>query len=256
MELLVSVRSAAEVNAALSGGAHIIDAKEPARGSLGPVSDQVLIEILAEVPARHAISVALGDWSNPEQLGSAIASLPLRPRSAPVYLKLGFAGVACIDEIERLLATAAAISSNTSASACIVAVAYADAERAGAPSPDSISEAAARAGAAGVLLDTYLKDGRSLPAWMSLPALARWVDRARDRGLMTALAGGLQLEDMELAHAAGAEIVGVRGAACEGGREGRVSAARVRALRTRLLRNSGSVQGAEIPRAEYWSRNA
>ena len=35
MRLLVSVRSAEEVSAALAGGADIIDAKEPERGSLG-----------------------------------------------------------------------------------------------------------------------------------------------------------------------------------------------------------------------------
>src|SRR4051812_47948913 len=42
MELLVSVRSAKEVEAALAGGADIIDAKEPSRGSLGAVSPKVL----------------------------------------------------------------------------------------------------------------------------------------------------------------------------------------------------------------------
>ena len=38
MQLLVSVRSAVEVAPALAGGADIIDAKEPDRGSLGAVS--------------------------------------------------------------------------------------------------------------------------------------------------------------------------------------------------------------------------
>ena len=50
MQLLVSVRSAAEVGPALSGGADIIDAKEPDRGSLGAVSPATLAEILARVP--------------------------------------------------------------------------------------------------------------------------------------------------------------------------------------------------------------
>jgi (5-formylfuran-3-yl)methyl phosphate synthase len=256
VELLVSVRSAGEVKAALSGGAQIIDAKEPARGSLGAVSAHDLVEILAEVPEPHAVSVALGDWSQPEQLGAAIASLPIQPRLTPVYLKLGFAGVARQQEIERVIGTAVSVSSKTSAPALIVAVAYADAESAGTPSPDRISEAASRAGAVGLLLDTHRKDGRSLLAWMSLAALTQWVNRARNAGLMTALAGALQLEDLDLIRETGADIVGVRGAACEGGREGRVSAARVRALRKRLMPNSGSVQGVELPGPEHWSRNA
>ena len=42
MRLLVSVRSADEVAAAMAGGADIIDAKEPARGSLGAVDAATL----------------------------------------------------------------------------------------------------------------------------------------------------------------------------------------------------------------------
>ena len=42
MRLLVSVRSAAEVAAALAGGADIIDAKEPSRGGLGAVDPEDL----------------------------------------------------------------------------------------------------------------------------------------------------------------------------------------------------------------------
>ena len=42
MRLLVSVRSAAEARAALSGGADIIDAKEPSLGSLGAVGPLAL----------------------------------------------------------------------------------------------------------------------------------------------------------------------------------------------------------------------
>ena len=256
MELLVSVRCRAEVEAALSGGAQIIDAKEPARGSLGPVSPDDLAGILAEVPGKHPVSVALGDWSQPERLGEAVACLPIPPRPASIFLKIGFAGVARPGEIERLIATAAEVSSSQPASARIVAVAYADAERAGTPSPDIVIDAAVRGGATGLLLDTYLKDGRSLPAWMSLSALTRWVNRGRDSGLITALAGSLQLEDLGLVRATGADVVGVRGAACEGGREGRVNSARVRALRQRLEDSSGSLQGDKSAMPDCWSRNA
>ncbi len=62
MRLLVSVRTEHEVAAALAGGADIIDAKEPARGSLGPVSPEVLQAIAARVPESMPLSVALGDF--------------------------------------------------------------------------------------------------------------------------------------------------------------------------------------------------
>ena len=53
---------------------------------------------------------------------------------------------------------------------------------------------------------------------------------ARARSLMVALAGRISAEDLSFAYEAGAEIAGVRGAACECGREGPVREERVRAL--------------------------
>ena len=46
-------------------------------------------------------------------------------------------------------------------------------------------------------------------------------------------------DDLKRARRLGADIVGVRGSACEGGREGTVSAARVRALRAALALSAG-----------------
>ena len=62
MQLLVSVRSEAEVAAALAGGADLIDAKEPALGSLGPVGGAELLAIAARVPETVPLSAALGDF--------------------------------------------------------------------------------------------------------------------------------------------------------------------------------------------------
>jgi uncharacterized protein (UPF0264 family) len=57
-----------------------------------------------------------------------------------------------------------------------------------------------------------------------------WVAEARAAGLLATLAGGLRESDVPTARALGADWVGVRGAACVGGRTGPVSAARVAAL--------------------------
>lgn len=234
MQLLVSVRSAAEVGPALSGGADIIDAKEPSHGSLGSVSSATLAEILAMVPSECPLSVAMGDLTSPQEVITAIAALELPVRPAPTYLKLGFAGVRSPEIVARLLATAVAAVAEKGSAALVVAVAYADAARAGTLTPDLIPGRAHAAGAAGVLLDTHTKDGVGLLQWLTPHALAGWVAGARREGLVTALAGSLTLEDVDTVSAAGADVVGVRGAACEGGRQGRVSADRVAALRQRL----------------------
>jgi len=234
MQLLVSVRSAAEVGPALCGGADIIDAKEPAGGSLGPVSPATLAEILARIPPECPFSVALGDLASPEEVITAIACLELPVRPAPTYLKLGFAGVRSPEMVTRILATAVAAVAEKGSAALVVAVAYADAARAGTLAPELIPGSAHSAGAAGVLLDTHTKDGIGLLGWLAPHALAGWVASARREGLLTALAGALTLENVEAVSEAGADVVGVRGAACEGGRQGRVTANRVRALRQRL----------------------
>jgi (5-formylfuran-3-yl)methyl phosphate synthase len=231
MQLLVSVRSAAEVGPALSGGADIIDAKEPSRGSLGSVSPATLREILALVPAECPFSLALGDLTSPEEVMALMASLELPVRPAPTYLKLGFAGVHSPEMVTRILATAVAGVAKKGSVALVVAVAYADAARAETLAPELISSRARDAGAAGVLLDTHRKDGIGLLGWLAPPELASWVASVRREGLLTALAGALTLEDMNTVCQAGADVVGVRGAACEGGREGRITATRVQALR-------------------------
>ena len=44
--LLVSVRDAVEAEAALAGGAHLIDVKEPARGALGRADDATIAAVV------------------------------------------------------------------------------------------------------------------------------------------------------------------------------------------------------------------
>lgn len=234
MQLLVSVRSAVEVAPALSGGADIIDAKEPSRGSLGPVSPTTLAQIMALAPPECSLSIALGDVASPDDARTAIAALELPARSAPTYLKLGFAGVRSPEMVSRIVASAVAAVADKGSPALVVAVAYADAARAAAITPDVILGRVRAAGAVGVLLDTHTKDGIGLLGWLTPSALAAWVAIARGQGLLTALAGALTLESVDTVCTAGADVVGVRGAACEGGRQGRVQATLVRALRDRL----------------------
>jgi uncharacterized protein (UPF0264 family) len=128
----------------------------------------------------------------------------------------------------------AAVAGAALGGAEVVAVAYADFACAGALSPDRILDAASGAGARGVLLDTVRKDGPSTLALVSADRLAAWVNRARSAGLFTAVAGRLRAEDVPIVHASGADIAGVRGAACDGGRDGDVNAEKVRRLRAAL----------------------
>jgi uncharacterized protein (UPF0264 family) len=231
MRLLVSVRSAEEVAAALAGGADIIDAKEPARGSLGPVTPAVLAAIAACTPASVPLSVALGDGTGRDELRAALDAVRTENRRAPVYLKVGFAGVQSVDRITALLEAATA----SAAGASLVAVAYADFGVAVTPPPEDVLDAAVSAGVRGFLVDTWLKDGRTLLDHLPIERLAALSRGSRSARLLFALAGSLDSD--AISRLAGiADVVGVRGAACRDGRSGAVDRRCVARLRHRIGR--------------------
>jgi uncharacterized protein (UPF0264 family) len=132
----------------------------------------------------------------------------------------------------------------------LVAVAYADSDRAGTVPAKMIPSLALAAGASGVLLDTHGKDGLTLLHWVTPARLADWVAASRQMGLLTALAGGLRSSDLAVVCQAQPEVIGFRGAACRGGRWGRVSAHRVRQLDRSLERavwgRGGPASGASV----------
>jgi (5-formylfuran-3-yl)methyl phosphate synthase len=252
LQLLVSVRSALEVRAALNSGADIVDAKEPARGALGAVSAETLSEILNQVPPTRAFSMALGDFSTVDAVEAAVASVQLPQRAAPSFVKLGFAGTRLPKRVGELLNAAVQTASRLISPPAVVAVGYADSERASSISPDLLLTLAQQAGAAGVLMDTYVKDGRGLLDWWKPMDLEAWVSEARGHRLMTALAGSLSVGDVRDVCRVGPDVIGFRGAACDGGRSGQVSAERVRLLRQQmeLDREMGDIAYAAKPARE------
>jgi uncharacterized protein (UPF0264 family) len=243
MQLLVSVRSGAEVEPALLGGADIIDAKEPDRGSLGSVSSGALADIVARVPHHQPLSVALGDVATTEALRATLAALELPSRAGPTFIKLGFAQVASSESVGAILTAAVTGMSAPPSRLLVVAVAYADAGRAASLPPEVICRLAHTSGAAGVLMDTWVKDGAGLLQWWSPSALGGWIATARAMGLLTALAGSLRPDDVQRLSPAAPDILGFRGAACDAGRTGEVSAGRVALLRHEIDRVASGSMG-------------
>jgi uncharacterized protein (UPF0264 family) len=239
MRLLVSVRSASEVEAAVAGGADIVDAKEPARGPLGAVDAATLGAIAERLPEGMALSIALGDHRSPAGAAEALALLRgvcRRPRE--LYVKVGLAGVREAEAAHAILAATVAAARAMVLHPEVVAVAYADHELAEALPPEVTVQLAAASKAGGVLLDTWVKDGRDLFSRIQPSRADRWVRGARELGLLTALAGSLSPEGVARAARLPADIVGVRGAACLGGRTGAVDALLVHRLVTALRRPS------------------
>ena len=215
MRLLVSVIDAAEARLAVEGGVDIVDVKNPAEGALGAPSPFTIAQVRAEVPAALPVSAALGDL--PHLPGTAALAARGAARCGADFVKVGLWGSSTPDEAVALLRAAREALDGEGA---VIAVAYADAAR--VPSrplpPPELVAAARRAGVAGCLLDTAIKDGRGLLAWLAPGALAALVDEAHAAGLEMALAGALRAEDLPAVRATGADIAGVRSAVCRGGR--------------------------------------
>ncbi len=227
MRLLVSVRNEEEAQAALAGGADIIDAKEPSRGALGAVELGVLREIVRGVNGMRPVSAALGDSGDARWLA---ASAQAAAEAGAMFVKVGFADIREPQAVRERLACVMDGASLPSSPCAVVAVAYADWDEVGGAAPQAVLAAAAAEGAMGILVDTVRKDGVGLFRCLGRAALGSLVREARERSLIVALAGRISVEDLSFAYEAGADIAGVRGAACERGREGRVRESRVRAL--------------------------
>lgn len=225
MELLVSVSNAAEATEALKGGAGIIDAKDPFVGALGAVQPDVLSQIRAAVDARRLVTAALGD-AHPgvEELARDFVARGAR------LVKVGFVGIRDAGRVKAIVAALARSCDSVDQASGVIAVAYADDVTAESLDATSLLSVAADAGARGVLVDTADKHGPGLLELWSPTAVEAWTVEAHSRGLMAAVAGKLRLDDLAVVADAGADIAGVRGAACAGGRGGRVTAERVRAL--------------------------
>jgi (5-formylfuran-3-yl)methyl phosphate synthase len=232
LRLLVSVRDDIEARAAVDGGADIIDAKDPTQGALGPVKADTLAAILAAIVPVRPVSAALGDIGAfataeaAEACGRAMAQLGL------AFIKVGLAGTPDTATASALLAALRrGLAVAEDEGPALVLTAYADTLAPGAAALAEVLDVAHRAGCGGVMLDTARKaPGATLFDHVAAEATGAWINSAHGAGMFVALAGTLGADDIPRVRALGADIVGVRGAACDGGRAGTVTAERVRVL--------------------------
>jgi uncharacterized protein (UPF0264 family) len=224
-ELLVSVRNATEAEDALAGGADWIDVKEPADGSLGRASAIAIAAVIEEVATRAPVSVALGEL---RELGmrDEVAKLPL---AGVDRVKVGLSG--CRNRggwQEDLYRLGEGLPSHAS----MVVVQYADWTHCEAPSPAEILEFAATAPCSALLIDTFDKRSGGLFNWIDGEQLTHLFGVAHDLGLTCVAAGSLTCDNFATAARAGADVIAVRGAACEQNvRTAAVSKRRVQELR-------------------------
>jgi uncharacterized protein (UPF0264 family) len=231
-KLLVSVGSAAEAEAALAGGAALIDVKDPSRGPLGRADDETVARVLGAVAGRVPVSAALGEWRAPgaQDWPALIGQL--------AYVKWGLSGCGGMTGWQSTFRVVGRYLAGRYPELGMAAVAYADWGPAQAPPPEEVCAWACGQGRGAFLLDTWGKDGRTLLDWAGVAEVSAWCARCRAAGVRVALAGSLGPEQVRALLPACPDWFAVRGAACEGGRTGTVSTARVHALVELLARQS------------------
>ena len=217
IRFLASVRDRTEALDALAAGADIIDFKDPAQGALGALAPEEIGRGIAAVAGRALTSATAGDW--PLEPDPLVAAARRIGSTGVDYVKLGLLpGAALLSCIHGLRSAAREHR--------LVAVFFAD-----RGVPFEALEPLRAAGFAGAMLDTAKKTGGGLRRHLDDSALTHFVDRAREVGLMTGLAGSLRRDDIPSLACARPDLLGFRGALCDEGRSSALSCERTREIR-------------------------
>jgi len=213
--LLISPINNEEALESIEGGADIVDVKNPKEGSLGANFPWVIKEIREMTPDDMLVSATLGDV--PYKPGTVSLAAMGALVSGADYIKVGLYGTSNYDESLEVMNNVVKTVKNQKSDAIVVASGYADAHRVGAVSPWDIPKIAKDSGSDLAMLDTAVKDGKTLFDYLDINDLEKFVEETHSYGLKSALAGSVKKEQLKPLHDIGCDVVGVRGAACTGG---------------------------------------
>lgn len=212
MKLLISPTNVEEAKEAIAGGADIIDVKNPKEGALGANYPWVIKSIRDITPRNLEVSCTLGEVPN---LPGSISLAALGAASLGVdYIKVGLSGLRNLEDAVSLLQNVSKAVKGCNPNIKVAATGYADAEKIGSIDPLMLPEIATRAQIDIAMIDTSTKDGRNLFDYLSTTQIREFVDSTHKKGLKAALAGSLRKQDLTAVYNLGADIAGMRSAAC------------------------------------------
>ena len=234
MRLLVSPMNIIEAKAALDGGADILDVKNPKEGSLG-ANFPWAIRAIADLAKGHIpVSATIGDLEF--KPGTASLAALGAATSGAEYIKAGLLGAKTPAQAEEMMTGIVRAVKDYDSAKKVVASGYSDYKRAGCISPMLLPEAASRAGADLVMVDTAVKDGRPTFDFMSEQQLREFIDLGHSRGLQVAIAGSIGFEHLQLLMRLQPDIIGVRGIVCGGDRRSSIRADLVTELKAAITK--------------------
>jgi len=215
---LASVSGPEEAETALAHGADIIDLKDSTTGALAAVPADVVQAAIAAVARRRPVSAVAGDL--PMQPDVVVSAVERMAATGVDYVKVGFPPDEGREACIRALSVFAARTK-------IVGVMFAD-----HGADIALTRAMAASGFTGAMLDTARKqDGRLLDA-MDIIVLREFVAACRGLGLMSGLAGSLELPDVPRLLSLEPDVLGFRRAlSLHQDRASRIDAEAVRRVR-------------------------
>ncbi len=219
IKLLVSPRNIEEALEVInSNSADYLDCKNPAEGSLGANSPSMIRDMKEIIPKgnRIKLSATIGDF--PNLPGSAALAALGAAYSGADIVKVGLMGPKNKEDSIALMSSVVKAVKDYDEDVMVVAAGYADQERLeSSPSPLDIPEIAAKSGCDVAMVDTAIKDGKSLFDFLDVVSLVEFKNKGKENNLLVALAGNLQLEDIEKIKEIKPDIIGVRSIVCTNG---------------------------------------
>ncbi len=190
-----------------------------------------MIQKIRKVTPPHIeVSCTLGDVPN---LPGTVALAALGAATLGVnYIKVGLRELKNKEDAVYLMRSVVKAVRECDSSIRVVATGYADAHRVGSVSPLMIPIIAREAECDLAMVDTAVKDGKTLLDFLTVEQLKSLVAEAHGYDLQAALAGSLKKEHLQTLCEIGADIVGLRSAACTSGDRvyGRITRENVREL--------------------------
>lgn len=209
MKLLISVLNLEEARKALNGGCDIIDVKNPAEGSLGANHPKIIREIVRYVNRRVEVSSTIGDLPNLPGT-SSLAGLGAASLGVD-YVKAGLYGVKEYDDALKMAKWISTAIKEYYSNTKLIICGYGDAEIVGSINPKYIPKIAYESNADGILIDIKTKsENVNIFNFLSKETIANIAEESHNYGLTFALAGGLNIDHVDLLRELKVDIMGVR----------------------------------------------
>ncbi|MCD4843500.1 MAG: (5-formylfuran-3-yl)methyl phosphate synthase [Methanosarcinales archaeon] len=216
MKLLVSPINLEEARSAMNGGADIIDVKNPKEGSLGANFPWVIKSVSDAVNSKVPISATIGDF-NYKPGTASLAALGAAVSGAD-FIKVGLFDIQTNEQALEMAQRVVKSVKNYDSSKKVVISGYADYKRINSIPVSELPPICKEAGADVVMMDTGVKDGRSTFEFMTNEELSDFTDAARENGLLSAIAGSINFDDIDALNQIDPDIIGIRGCVCGGDR--------------------------------------